>query len=151
MAAQEKWAAAAAEVVGAPVSGAVPLARRRDGGVALFVAGAVLFALVVLVFNLWLPDQRFLGYFVGALLMSLCIQLGQEPVFAVRTPDGIQMTSSTRWSPNPVTPPLGPLDPATVSGPGGLFRNVFEIGGVKHRTSATQSRRFRELLGQSSR
>ncbi len=151
MAAQQKWAAAAAEVVGAPVSDAVPLARRKDGGVALFVVGIVVFALAVLVFQVVLPDQRFFGYFLGALLMSVFIQLGQEPVFAVRTPDGIHMTSSTRWSPNPVGPPLGPLDPATVSGPGGLFRNVFEIGGVKHRTSATQSRRFRDLVGQPSR
>jgi hypothetical protein len=151
MSAQEKWAAAAAEVVGAPVSQAVPLARRREGGVALLVVGAVVFALVVLVFNVLVPEQRFFGYFLGALLMTACIQLGQEQVFAVRTPDGIQMTSSTRWSPSPVGPPLGPLDPATVSGPGGLFRNVFEIGGVKHRTSAAQSRRFRDLVGQGSR
>ena len=151
MAAQQKWTAAAAQVVGAPVSDAVPLARRKDGGVALFVVGIVVFALVVVVFNLVIPDQRFFGYFLGALLMSVFLQLGQEPVFAVRTPEGIQMTSSTRWSPQPVGPALGPLDPATVSGPGGLFRNVFEIGGVKHRTSATQSRRFRELVGQSSR
>jgi hypothetical protein len=151
MSAQEKWAAAAAEVVGAPVSEAVPLARRREGGVALLVVGALVFALVVVVFNVLVPEQRFFGYFLGALLMTLCVQLGQEPVFAVRTPDGIHMTSSTRWSPSPVGPALGPLDPAAVSGPAGLFRNVFEIGGVKHRTSATQSRRFRDLVGQASR
>ena len=151
MAAQERWAAAAAEVVGAPVSAAVPLARRRDGATGYLVIGAVGFALSVAVFAVAVPDQRFLGYFLGALLMAVFIQAGHEPVFAVRTPDGIQMTSSTRWSPTPVAPALGPLDPATVNGPAGLFRNVFVIAGVTHRTAATQSGRFQELLGQSSR
>ena len=151
MASQERWAAAAAEVVGAPVSAAVPLARRREGAVAFFVIGVVGFALAVAVFTIAAPDQRLLGYVLGAVVMSAFIQAGQEPVFAVRTPEGIQMTGSTRWSPSPVGPPLGPLDPATVSGPEGLFRNVFVIAGVKHRTAATQSRRFTELVGQSSR
>ena len=151
MAAQEKWAAAATEIVGAPVSQAVPLARRREGATAYLVMGGVGFALAVLVFNLAMPDQRFFGYFLGALVLAAFMQAGQEPVFAVRTPTGIQMTGSTRWSPHPVGPALGPLDPATVSGPAGLFRNVFVINGVQHRTSAAQSGRFRQMLGQPSR
>ena len=150
MPAQEKWAAAATPVVGAPGQDAVPLVRRREGATTYFVLGGAGFVLAVLVFTIAVPDQRFLGYFLGALVMSAFIQAGQEPVFAVRTPTGLQMTGSTRWSPHPVGPPLGPLDPATVSGPEGLFRNVFVIDGVKHRTSATQSRRFRELV-QASR
>lgn len=151
MASQEKWAAAASEIVGAPVSAAVPLARRREGATTYLVMGLVGFVLAVVVFTIAVPDQLLFGYILGALVMSAFLQAAQEPVFAVRTPDGIQMTSSTRWSPTPTAPPLGPLDPAAVTGPAGLFRNVFVIAGVKHRTAATQSGRFRELVGQSSR
>ncbi len=147
MASQEKWSAAASQVVGEPVSEAVPLARQKEGGTVLMVLGFVLFAVVVVVVNLVLPVSRFWGYFVGAALMATCIQLAQEPLFAVRTPGGIRMTGSTRWTPRPIEPPLGPLDPAIVTGPLGLWRNVYVIGGVKHRTSAWQSGRFRKMLG----
>lgn len=152
MASQEKWTAAASEVLGTPVSAAVPLTRRREGGGVLMVLGFVAFAAVVVLFvSGILPGPRLLAYFLGALAMSLLIQLGQQPVFAARTADGIQVISSTRWSPQPTGPVLGPLDPATVDGPRGVFRNAFIIGGVLHRTSPAQRARFQEMLGQRSR
>ena len=152
MASQERWTAAAAEVLGTPVTAAVPLARRRPGGGVLMLLGFVAFAVVVVLFVSGIvPGPRLLAYFLGALVMSFLIQLGQEPVFAAQTADGIQLVGSSRWSPHPTGPALGPLDPATVDGPRGVFRNAFVIGGVLHRTSATQRGRFQEMLGQRSR
>ena len=118
MASQERWTAAAAEVLGTPVAAAVPLSRRRQGGGVLMLLGFVAFAVVVVLFVSGIvPGPRLLAYFLGALVMSVLIQLGQEPVFAAQTAHGIQMIGSSRWTPHPTGPVLGPLDPATVDGP----------------------------------
>jgi len=152
MAARQRWTRAASEVLGMPVSEAIPLARRRPGASMLMVLGFLFFALVVFAFTFGLvPGPRLLAYAIGAAGMAVLLQLGQEPVFAALTPHGIQMTSSSRWAPSPTAPPLGPLDPTTVDGPGGLFRNVFVVNGVTHRTPATQSRRMKQMLDQASR
>ena len=155
MAAQQKWSAAASEVLGTPVSDAVPLARRKPGSGGWMAGGIVIFAVVVFLHNFGvIPGPTLLIYLVGAIPMSFMFQLANRTVFAAQTPDGIQMINSTRWSPTPVGPPLGPVDPATVTGPHGLFRNAFDIAGVRHRTAAWQRGRFEQMLrsgGQASR
>ena len=99
MASQERWTAAAADVLGTPVAAAVPLSRRRQGGGVLMLLGFVAFAVVVVLFVSGIvPGPRLLAYFLGALVMSVLIQLGQEPVFAAQTAHGIQMIGSSRWT-----------------------------------------------------
>ena len=147
MASIEKLAATAADVLDAPVSEIVPLARQKGGGGAFFGAGAAVFGVVVFLHEFGvIPGPTLVVYLAGAFLMSLLFQMALEPVFAALTPAGIQMTSSTRWIPRPVVPPLGPLDPAIVSGPHGLWRNAFDIAGVRHRVAIWQRGRFQRIL-----
>ena len=147
MASTEKLAATAADVLDAPVSEIVSLARQKDGGGMFFGAGAAVMAVVVFLHEFGvIPGPTLVVYMAGALPMALLFQMTLEPVFAALTPAGIQMTSSTRWIPRPVGPPLGPLDPAAVSGPHGLLPNAFDIAGVRHRTPIWQRARFQRML-----
>lgn len=139
--------AAATEVLDTSVSEVVSLARQKDGGGVFFVAGTAIFAVVVFLHEFGvIPGPTLLVYLAGALPMSLLFQLALDPVFAAQTPAGIQVTSSTRWIARPVGPALGPLDPAVVSGPHGLWRNAFDIAGVRHRTPIWHRARFQRML-----
>ncbi len=151
MASTEKWAAAAADVLGAPVSEIVPLARRKPGGGAFVAAGVAVFGVVVFLHELGvIPGPTLLVFMAGAVPMSLLFQLALEPVFGALTPAGIEMTSSTRLVPKPVGPPLGPLDPAVVTGPHSLLRNAFDIQGTRHRVAIWQRARFQRMLAAAS-
>ncbi len=143
-----RWDEAAAEVVHAPVTDAVPLARRKDGWWLYYLAGGGCFAVVVFLYQVGvIPGPTLLAYVLGAIPMSVLFQLSLTPVFAVLTPTGIQVTSGARWRPRPVAPVLGPLDPRVVSGPRGLFGNAFDIAGQRHQVGLPQKARFQRMLG----
>ena len=152
MAAREKWVAAAAEVVGGEVREAVPLARRRPGGGLYFAAGAAVFAVFVFLHEFGVfPGPTLLVYFVGAFPMAVLFQLANDLVFAVLTPTGVVVTGSSRWMPRPTPPVLGPLDPAVVSGPSGLLRNSYDIGGIRHQVGWQHKGRFEQMLAAARR
>ena len=131
-----RWDEAAAEVVQAPVTDAVPLARRKDGWWLYYLAGGGCFAVVVFLYQFGvIPGPTLLAYVLGAIPMSVLFQLSLTPVFAVLTPTGIQVTSGARWRPRPVAPVLGPLDPRVVSGPTWPVRQR-----VRHRRPAAPGR-----------
>ncbi len=120
MASVEKLAAAAAEVLGAPVSDVVRLSCHKKGGGAYFGAAAAIYGVVVFLHEFGvIPGPTWLVYLALVLPLSLLFQMAVQPVFAALTPTGIQMTSSGRWILRPAGPQLGPLDPAVVSGPHG--------------------------------
>lgn len=155
MASQERWVAAAAEILDMPVSDAVLLARRKDGAGVYLAAGAVVFVVVfaVVVYLTQIeviPGSSLLIFFAAALPISLLFVLGTEWVFAALTPAGIEMTSSTRWRHRPVGPRRGQLDPTVVLGPAGPLRNLWEIAGTGHQTSLRQGRRFQKMLAAAS-
>jgi hypothetical protein len=144
---REKWTAAARDVVGQDVADVVPLGRFEEGGRLWTVLGVLVFGAIVFADEfVGLPGPRILVYFVGALAMTLIWQLGRKPVFVVRTPTGLVVTSSSRWSPRPAAPVLGPLDPATVSGPTGLLHNTYVIGGLRHQVGLPAKKRFEEMV-----
>ena len=148
----KKWAAAAAEVIHAPVSDAVPLSRTKDAPVGYFLGGAASFAVITFLHQFgFIPGPTLLVYLVAATPMSLMFQLALEPMFAVLTPSGIQILSSTRWILKPVAPGLGPLDPDVVTGPHGLTRNAFEISGITHRVPIWHRARFTRMLAHAGR
>lgn len=147
MGSREKWTAAARDVTGQEVRDVVPVGRLEEGGRLWTVLGVLVFAAVVFTVGLLaLPAPKILVYFVGALAMSLIWQLGRRPVFVVQTPTGLVVTSSTRWRLMPVAPVLGPLDPASVSGPTGLMRNTYAIGGLRHQVGLPAKKRFEEMV-----
>jgi hypothetical protein len=147
VASQKRLAAAAAEVLDAPVSEVVGLVRVKDGG-GWYMAGAATIFVVVLLFLDFevFTVAQLLVYVASLIPISLLMQLAMEQRFAALTPAGIQLTSSRRWSPRPVGPPLGPLDLAVVSGPHGLFRNVFDVANVRVRVAVWQRARFQRML-----
>jgi hypothetical protein len=44
---------------------------------------------------------------------------------------------------------LGPLDPAVLTGPSGLLRNAYDIGGTRHRVGLPHRGRFEQMLAVS--
>jgi hypothetical protein len=147
MGSREKWSAAARDVTGQEVRDAVPMARTKPGGVLYTVLGVLAFAAVVFPYEFGvLPGPRLLVFFVGAVAMSAIWQAGKTPVFAVSTPTGLVVVSSTRWRLKPTAPVLGPLDPAAVSGPTGWLNNDYDIGGVRHQVGWQVKGRFEQML-----
>jgi hypothetical protein len=152
VAARERWVVAATEILGTPVEEAVPLARSKEAPAAYFLGGAAIFGTITFLHEFGLiPGPTLVVYLVAATPMSLMFQMAFEPMFAVLAPTGIQMVSSTRWFPKPVAPALGPLDPATVTGPHGFARNAFEISGMTHRVPIWHRGRFQRMLADAAR
>lgn len=138
---------AAAEVVGGEVRDAVPLVRRRPGGGRWIAGGVAVFAVLVFLHGLGMvPGPRALVYLPGAFAMSLMFQMANDLVFVVLTPAGLVVTGSTRWVPRPVPPVLGPLDPRVVSGPDGLLRNSYDVGGTRHQVGWQHRARLEQML-----
>lgn len=147
MTSREKWVAAAREVTGQDVGDVVPLGRLEEGSRLWVVLGVLVFAAIVFTDELLdLPVPKLVVYLVGSLAMSLIWQVGRVPVFVVDTTTGLVVTSSTRWRLLPVAPVLGPLDPASVSGPVGLMRNTYVVGGRRHQVSLPARSRFEEMV-----
>jgi hypothetical protein len=147
MASREKWSAAAREVVGQEVRDALPMTRSKPGAVLYTVLGVLAFAAVVFPYEFGLlPGPQLLVFFVGAFAMTLIWQLGKVPVFAVLTPTGLVAVSGSRWSARPMAPVLGPIDPATVSGPTGLLNDSYVIAGARHLVGWQVKGRFAQML-----
>jgi hypothetical protein len=64
----------------------------------------------------------------------------------VLTPAGLVVTGSTRWVPRPVPPVLGTLDPRVVSGPHGLLRHGYDVGGTRDQVGWQHRARFEQML-----
>ena len=143
----ERLTRAAAEVLGQEVRDVVPLARRKPDGIVFVVGGFMVFAASVFLHEFgYLPGPRMASYVPGLTAMVLGQMFAVDPVFAVLTPAGIQVTASSRVSPRPASPVLGSLDPGVVTGPTGLFGNVYSIGGRRHQVALPHKRRFEQML-----
>ena len=147
MAAKERWTRAASDVLGQQVLDVVPVARRKPGATPYYVAGVAVFAAVVFLHEFGVvPGPTIVAYFAGALPMSVLFQMTADLVFVARTPTGLQVLEGSRWNPTPQLPALGPLDPALVSGPRGLLRNSYDVGGRTHQVGWQHKGRFEQML-----
>jgi hypothetical protein len=147
VAAKERWARAASDVLGQQVVDVVPVARKKPGAAPYYVAGVAVFAAVVFLHQFGIvPGPTILAYFVGALPMAVLFQMAADVVFVALTPSGLQVLEGSRWNPTPQPPALGPLDPALVSGPRGLLRNSYDVGGRTHQVGWQHKGRFEQML-----
>lgn len=139
---------AATELLGTPVEDVVPMARSKRIKPLLVVIGILLAFVVVFWYELGLvPGPHFPFYFVAPAAVVTSMMLGSDQVFAAQTRDGvIWMLTGSRKNPRPLAP-IGPLDPAQVSGTAGIFGNTFRIAGMKHQVGVQHKSRFQQMLG----